>query len=199
MITYLMILSPLLTSLILIPLPLLFLAYYKNNSVFRYHWNQQHIKMNKVSSQISDTLEGFRIVKVFSGQEKEVRKFNKVSKDLVEVQNKRQRFLAFIYPFFGAFPAIMGFVVWGVGGYLTITNKINYGIFMTFTASLSLIYAPFNFFNNFIFNHTPWTLNSAKRIFEIIDAKPTIIEKEEKLPLNDSKCCISFNFKINIF
>ena len=59
----------------------------------------------------------------------------------------------------------MGFVVWGVGGYLTITNKINYGIFMTFTASLSLIYAPFNFFNNFIFNHTPWTLNSAKRIF----------------------------------
>ena len=49
MITYLMVLSPLLTSLILIPLPLLFLAYYKNNSVFRYHWNQQHIKMNKVS------------------------------------------------------------------------------------------------------------------------------------------------------
>lgn len=192
MITYLMVLSPLLTSLILIPLPLLFLAYYKNNSVFRYHWNQQHIKMNKVSSQISDTLEGFRIVKVFSGQEKEVRKFNKVSKDLVEVQNKRQRFLAFIYPFFGAFPAIMGFVVWGVGGYLTITNKINYGIFMTFTASLSLIYAPFNFFNNFIFNHTPWTLNSAKRIFEIIDAKPTIIEKEEKLPLNDIKGDIEF-------
>ena len=56
---------------------------------------------------------------------------------------------------------------------------------MTFTASLSLIYAPFNFFNNFIFNHTPWTLNSAKRIFEIIDAKPTIIEKENKISLKD--------------
>ena len=189
---YLMVLSPFLTSMILIPLPLLFIAYYKNNGVFRYHWQQQHIKMNKVSSQISDTLEGFRIVKVFSGQEKEVNKFNRVSKDLVEVQNKRQRFLAFIYPFFGAFPAIMGFVVWGVGGYLTIIDKIDYGVLMTFTASLSMIYGPFNFFNNFIFNYTPWTLNSAKRIFEIIDAKPTIKEAEKPVSLTQIKGNIKF-------
>ena len=192
MLTYLFILNPLLTSLILIPLPFLFLAYAKNNSRFRYYWNQQHIKMNKVSSQISDTLEGFRIVKVFSGQEKEVNRFNKVSKDLVEVQIKRQRFFAFIYPFFNAFPSIMGFVVWGVGGYLTIKGKIDYGTLMTFTASLSLIYTPFNFFNNFIFNYTPWTLNSAKRIFEIVDAKPTIKESETPKEFKEVKGDIEF-------
>lgn len=192
MIVYLMILNPLLASIMLIPLPILAFAYYKNNSVFRFHWNQEHLKRNKVSAQINDTLEGFRIVKVFSGQEKEVNKFVKTSKELVKVQNKRQRFFAFIYPFYNAFPTIMGFIVWGVGGYLTIINKIDYGMLMTFTGSLALVYGPFNFFNNFIFNYTPWTLNSAKRIFEIIDAKPTIIEKDNPVSLNKIKGDITF-------
>ena len=192
MIIYLMILNPLLASIMLIPLPVLAFAYYKNNGVFRYHWNQEHLKRNKVSAQINDTLEGFRIVKVFSGQEKEINKFVKTSKELVKVQNNRQRFLAFIYPFYNAFPTIMGFIIWGVGGYLAIIDKIDYGMLMTFTASLGLVYGPFNFFNNFIFNYTPWTLNSAKRIFEIIDAKPTIIEKSNPISLNDIKGDISF-------
>lgn len=192
MLTYLMILSPLLTSLMLIPIPILFISYYKNNSVFRYHWNQEHIKRNKVTSQINDTLEGFRIVKVFSAQEKEISRFNYSSMQLSKVQTNRQRFLAFIYPFFGAFPSIMGFVIWGVGGYLTIKGHIDYGVLMTFTASLGLIYTPFDFFNNFIFNHTPWTLNSAKRIFEIIDAKPVVIEKENPINLNNINGDIEF-------
>lgn len=191
-IVYLMILNPILTLIIILPVPILFIAYYKNNSKFSYHWHQDHLKRNKLSSQISDTLEGFRIVKVFSGQEKEVNKFAYASNELATAQIRNQQFMAFIFPFYSSFPSIMTFVIWGLGGYFVIKNHMNYGVLMTFTASLGLIYQPFDFFNNFIFNYTPWTLNAAKRIFEIIDAKPTIIESDNPKTLDNVKGEIEF-------
>lgn len=189
---YLLFLNPLLTLLMLIPLPFLFIFYFKNNNIFRYYWNQNHLKQNRLSSLINDTLEGFRVVKVFSGQSKEINKFKKSSKNLADIQTKRQQFISLIYPLFNAFPNIMGFVVWGLGGYLVIVDKIDYGILMTFTASLYLVYGPFDYFNNFIFNYTPWALNSAKRIFEIIDAKPTVVEAQNPVEMKKFRGNIEF-------
>lgn len=189
---YLFYLKPILALCLLLPIPFLFLLYWRNNHRFSYFWHHNHYRNNQMTSIISDTLEGFRIVKVFSGQEKEIHRFAQASQKVADIQIQRSLFQALIYPIFGSFPAMMGFLIWGVGGYLTIIGKMDYGELMTFTASLSLIYQPFDFFNNFIFNYTPWTLNSAKRIFEIMDAKTEIVEKENPIILENMQGNIEF-------
>ena len=66
----------------MIPIPIVVVIFIKAKPRVRKYWEQNRIKENKMISMVSDTLEGFRVVKVFSGSKKEVKKFEKVSSDV---------------------------------------------------------------------------------------------------------------------
>ena len=141
---------------------------------------------------VSDTLEGFRVVKVFSGSKKEVKKFEKVSAEVKNAFIRQRHFNVKVYPVTQFIISLSVIIAWGIGGYFTIEGQLEYGKLATFIAGLNLIYMPLEFLINFVYEHTNRAMNCARRIFEIIDGKAEVIEKENPIILKDIQGKIEF-------
>ncbi len=189
---YLFVIQPLLTLLIMIPIPIVVVIFIKAKPRVRKYWEQNRIKENKMISMVSDTLEGFRVVKVFSGSKKEVKKFEKVSSDVKKAFTRQRHFNAKIYPITQLIISFSVIVAWGIGGYFAINSRLDYGELATFITGLNLVYMPLEFIVNFLFDHTNRVMNCARRIFEIIDGNADIIEKEHPIILKDIQGKIEF-------
>lgn len=190
---YLMLLNPILTLLIFIPVPLIIAAFIKITPKFRRNWQQNAARNSELNSIVSDTLEGFRVVKVFSGHKKETKRFENVSKrnKTSFIHNVKFRFM--VYPIIQFIIYISLFLVWGIGGYYVINKSLDYADFSTFVAGLDLLYAPLEWMTNIIFDQTPRVLTGARRIFEIIDANADVIECKDPIDISEINGDIEFN------
>lgn len=187
-------------------IPVLVVLFVKIRPVFKMNWQQIAARNNELNNAVSDTLEGFRVVKVFSGHEKEVKRFTDISKRTSSAYVKQYRFHQFVYPMIMFIISFAVFVTWGYGGYLVILGTSNggmdYGDFATFVAGIDLLYTPLESVVNTIFTRIPSTLTSARRIFEIIDANIDVKESVNAIDLKDIKGEIefknvSFSYDIN--
>lgn len=191
--TYLIMLNYQLGLLVLIPIPFVILIFLKAFPKFERNWEQNFARNNNLTSLVSDTLEGFRVVKVFSGTRKESKKFNEVSNNLKKAYIHQRQFQSLVYPFVSTIIGISVLIVWGIGGYFIISKgSINYGEFATFVAGLDILYAPLEFLSSAIFGEFPRALNSARRIFEIIDSKGEVQESKNPVDLKEIKGDIKF-------
>ncbi len=205
-IVYLLCLNVKLACFVFIPIPFVILAFIKISPIFRRNWQQNAARNNELNNIVSDTLEGFRVVKVFSGHNKEIRRFDDVSSRNKNAFVSHFRFRSTVYPLIQLVISFSVFLVWGLGGYFVIQGEtaggMNYGDFATFVAGLDLLYTPLEYMTNIIFSNTPMVLTSARRIFEIIDADIDVKEKKdplviERLEGNIEFKNVSFSYEIN--
>ena len=190
---YLLYLKVDLALLVCIPLPLVLLLLIRFMPMFRRNWEQNAARNNELNSMVSDTLEGFRVVKVFSGHKKESKRFEKISYKNKKSFINNYRLRAIIYPLIQLIAAISVLIVWAVGGYFVIVNnQMDYGIFATFVAGVELLFVPLESMSNIIFTNLPRVLSCSRRIFEIIDSKDEIKESENPIKLENIKGDIEF-------
>mgnify|MGYP000878738289 CR=1 FL=1 len=124
-------------------------------------------------SLINDTLTGARVVKAFGKESSEVERFNAANKSVYSVNVDVGNMSSTVFPMFGYVMGLGSLIVWGVGGWQVVKGELSFGTLMTFQLYLGMIYGPLQFMTNIV---DWWTssMNSAQRIFEIIDAVPEI-------------------------
>lgn len=130
-------------------------------------------RWSAVSSILTDTIPGVRVIKAFANEVRSVRTFSKYNGEWLKTDIKASRITTL-------FPNIVGFVVtcgtlliWGIGGKMVIDNPgyVSAGLLVSFISYTNMFYTPVNFFANF--NDTYQNaLNSTERILDIIDAEP---------------------------
>ena len=172
--------SPLLALLALITAPIFL---YMMKWLFR-NERKLHAKRYSASKQMSsflaDVLSGIRVVKAFSREKAEVKRFETRNKNLAESNKRVTLFSNYARPLTSLILHFGNIVVWGVGGWMVITSfgSMTYGMLLTFIAYMNMIFSPLEFFNQFI----EWAAdcsNSLQRLFEIMDAQPDVSEKED--------------------
>ena len=175
---FLFIVNPILSVAVLIPVPLIALIIKKSTRKFKkikWHSWRRSSAMNSV---INDTLMGVRVVKAFGKENSEIERFNESSRLLAENRVREGVAAAKVFPMLNFIMSLGGFIVWGLGGGQVISGKLTFGELMTFVGYLSLLYAPVNFM---VKTFDWWTncMNSAQRIFEVIDRKTDVPEAEK--------------------
>ncbi len=180
---FLFIVNPILSVAVLIPVPLIAVIIKKSTRKFKkikWHSWRRSSKMNSV---INDTLLGVRVVKAFGKEETEIERFNESSRLLAENKIREGVAAAKVFPMLSFIMSLGGLIVWGLGGGQVIGGKLTFGELMTFVGYLSLLYAPVNFM---VKTFDWWTncMNSAQRIFEVIDRKTDVPEKENAVNIN---------------
>ncbi len=174
---FLFIVNPLLSVAVLVPVPVIALIIKKSTRKFKkikWHSWRRSSTMNSV---INDTLLGVRVVKAFGKEETEIKRFNESSRLLAENKVREGIAAARVFPMLSFIMSLGGLIVWGLGGGQVIRGELTFGELMTFVGYLSLLYAPVNFM---VKTFDWWTncMNSAQRIFEVIDRKTDVPEKE---------------------
>ncbi len=158
-----------LTILIFLPIPVILLFIYK---VFPHLWrhHSRRFRTNAaLNSVVNDSLTGIRVVKAFGKEDEEVMRFSNRNARVFDVQMSIGRLSSTLFPIMAYIMGIGQLVVWGVGGWDVVNGRMSFGTLITFTGYLGMLYQPIRQMTEIV----DWwssTMNSAQRIFEIIDS-----------------------------
>ncbi len=160
-------------------MPFLTIVSYKMLPKLWSYYGRRHRAARKLSAQMNDNITGARVVKAFGQEEQELKRFGTANSRLRKAELDITSFDNKYYALYNIVQNVTAIVVWGLGAAIVLkTNKLEYGILVTFTGYVSQLNGPLDFLS-YIFRWWTNSMNSAQRVFEIIDAVPEVAEKED--------------------
>lgn len=175
-----------LALLVFVPAPILiYLTKILIPKVWRLY-SRRYRSRRYLNSVINDSLSGVRVVKAFGREEAEISRFGGANWGLFSTNLSAQRLSSTVFPFFHLIMQTGGFVVWAVGGWKVIQGQISFGVLMTFVGYIAMFYRPMQFFTRLI-DWWAMCMNSAQRIFEVLDSEPEIVEKKDPTRIDPIK------------
>lgn len=183
--------NPLLAFLSLVTIPaFVFLVNFIFKRLDKLH-AKRYSSSRSMNGALSDVLGGIRVVKAFSKEKNEVRRFNRYSKRLAENEKNLSNFQNIAFPFADFILYLGNIFAWGFGGWMVIQGELTYGLLVTFTAYMNMVYGPMYFF----IDMTYWAadcLNACSRLFEVMDAVPEVVESEHPVPMETVEGRVTF-------
>ena len=159
-------------------------------------------RSRSLSSALSDMLGGVRVVKAFSGEQKEQKRFNKKNEELARADLNTNLYGAKAFPGVELLLRLGNSLVWAVGGVMILLHLTNpalvgerqvltYGLLATFLSYVSMIYSPLFGFVDMI-SQAADSIKAMSRLFEIMDARPDVVERSDPLRLEEVKGGLRF-------
>jgi subfamily B ATP-binding cassette protein MsbA len=148
-------------------------------------------KMADLNSLMADTIGGMYIVKAFSRQNHEMRRFRNINYGYYKFTLKAIKREITISPL-TEFTATIGvvFVLWVVGNEV-ISGRVSFGIFGAFMAYLMSMVRPFKKLSN-VYAINQRALAASARIYEILEETPQIEEKTDAEDIKGIRNSIEF-------
>jgi ATP-binding cassette, subfamily B, bacterial MsbA len=145
----------------------------------------------RLTSFLHETITGQRIVKAFSMETYENKRFEVENEGMFRIMMKRRKLKALSDPIMEIIGGIAIAVVIWYGGSEVISGRSTTGNFFSFLTALLLLYEPIKKINKE--NHNiQQGLAAGERVFEIIDRKPEIEDKEDAVELKNVYGVIQF-------
>lgn len=171
--------QPILALLSLITVPVfLILMRWMIRRLRMYH-ARRYSNSRQMNGFLADVFSGMRVVKAFSKEEEEIKRFTDKNRRLAHSEKKLSLYTNYMWPVAHQLLYVGNIIAWGVGGWMVITGRgsLTYGILLTFVTYMNMIFSPLEYFVTFI-DRTADCSNSLQRLFEIMDAQPDVSEKE---------------------
>ena len=176
-ITMMLILSPTLTLVSMIVIPLMFFGMKWITKRTSRYFKKQQKHLGQLNGFIEETISGQKIVKAFSQEEKMINEFIDNNTKLKEAGYWAQTYSGFIPKLMNVLNNLSFAIIAGVGGYLALKGHISIGVIVVFTEYSRQFTRPLNDLAN-QFNTLLSAVAGAERVFEILDEK-TIEEKKQ--------------------
>lgn len=169
--------SPLLTFLVMIPVPVVAFLISRFWKYIHVRYEKQWRYDSRSNSILHDIVRGIRVVKTFGSEEREIAKFDKVCRAFAEISMRNEHLWALTFPFLTFLMGIGEFFVLFFGGKMAIEGTMTAGQLLEFTLFLTYIYQPLRWLSTL-----PRRLGEMEtsliKIFEIIDEKNELGDKE---------------------
>ncbi len=180
-----------LSLFILIPIPLVFLIYRRAFPHLRRLDARAARENSAVSTKITDSLSGVRVVKAFSKEEEEADNLAARLSRLYRVNLEANLVAAILGPAVALLIYLANQTIWGLGGLFVMEGAITYGEFCTYLGYVGMVFAPLQFFSSFAML-VGQTSESATRIVGVLDAPPEISDAEGAVSLDRLRGEIEF-------
>ncbi|MDR1630163.1 MAG: ABC transporter ATP-binding protein/permease [Oscillospiraceae bacterium] len=175
-------LSVKLTLLVLLLVPMIVLTLVFGGRFFRKLHHRFWIMNARVSSMASDNINGQRIIKAFSKEVDEYDRFAEVSGKLKGAELKLALTEATVFPILYLVIIILSTVLLAFGSMLVVRGEMTTGELLTYIMYVNMLQGPIDFLS-WVSNWWARCVNSAQRVFEIVDSKPDVLESETPVML----------------
>lgn len=150
-------------------------------------YGKRHRAEKSVTAKTNDNLTGARVVKAFGRGDNEIENFESVNQNLMTTEINIVKYNNRFTILYNFVQEISNIWVWILGVFLVLkTGSIEIGALITFVGYVGQLNGPMNFFSR-VFHMWSDSINSAQRMFEIIDAIPDVKEKDNPLSLDNPK------------
>lgn len=191
----LFVLSPKLALAIMIILPIMFYISTKLRRNIRRSWQDVRIQQSRLNSHLNESIQGVRITQSFSQEKENAEFFNGINSDNFDSWRNATKKSAFFRPFVEMSNAIGTIILITYGAHLillgTDNGGIEVGVFVAFAFYLGMFWEPISRLG-MMYNQLLMAMAASERIFEFLDEKPNVDEKENAHDITDMKGHIEF-------
>ncbi len=141
-------------------------------------------KMADINTLLLETISGIQLVKAFGTEKYETNRFKGKNHDYYKLRMKSIKRLIIISPIteiFGAFCGV-GIILWM--GRVVMAEELSFGVFILFFGSIMSIISPVKKLGN-VNALTQQALAANERIYEVLDAKPSVVEKRDGIQIGE--------------
>ncbi|MDR7071874.1 ABC transporter ATP-binding protein [Fictibacillus barbaricus] len=169
--------SPELTLAIMVILPLMFFISTSLRRKIRRSWQVVRIRQSKLNSHLNESIQGIRVTKSYTQEKENMSFFNSINHENFESWRDATRQNAMFRPFVEMSNAIGTAILLWFGSYLIQGGSLDIGVFVTFAFYLGMFWEPISRLGQ-VYNQLLVGMASSERIFEFLDEKPNVAEKE---------------------
>jgi ATP-binding cassette, subfamily B, multidrug efflux pump len=152
---------------------------------------QVQIKLSTLNTILQENLAGIKVIKAFVREPEQKKRFEVSAEDLMNQQIKVARFFTFLFPIIFLVANMGQALVLYFGGSQIINNTLTLGEWQKFSIYLFYVFFPMGQLG-FIISQMSQAGASATRVFEILDAKSDITDKEGALLLPSIQGGVTF-------
>ena len=176
--TFMFVMNWRLSLIVTVAVPLIGLALYFGDKLFRGMHHGNFLFRSRLSSMVSDNINGQRVIKAFAREDEEYDRFSGVNEGYRRAELKLALAEATLIPVTEIAVIILSSVILGVGGVYVVQGKMTAGTLLSYVVYLELLRQPMEFLS-WCANWWSRCADSAQRVFEVCDAQPEITEKED--------------------
>jgi ATP-binding cassette, subfamily B, bacterial len=144
-----------------------------------------------MTSLLSDSISGIRVVKAFSQERREIARFEEVNQRIFDVNNRVNSLWTFFWPFVAMLNQLGLLVVWAIGAYEVFAHHVTVGVLTAFVAYIGRFYVRLETMSRMLAS-TQRALASAQRLFEVLDRQPSVAEPAQPMTLDSIQGHIGF-------
>lgn len=184
--------SPLLTLLVFLCLPMMFYACLKISRRQKAVFRQQRQQIGELNARIEDSLLGQSVVKAFANEEKEEQKFEEDNLKFLGIKKHNYRLMAIFSTTNRLFDGMMYLVVIVAGGVFLTKGLISAGDLVAYTLYVSTMIATIRRIIEFA-EQFQRGITGIERFFEIMDAEIEIFDEPDAVEMPATKGDIVFD------
>lgn len=170
------VLNPVLALASIVLMPALFMVSYRMLPRLWHFYGKRHRVNRKLNSHMNENFTGARVVKAFGQEKQEMGRFDKYNSRVRGAELDLARFDCEFSALYSFVEEFLSFLIWAVGSALIISKTgMELGMLITFSGYAGQLNGPLEFMSR-VFRWYTNAMNSAERMFEIIDAVPEVKE-----------------------
>jgi ABC-type multidrug transport system fused ATPase/permease subunit len=184
--------SPLLSIIALVPVPILFYAGFRFARRIKSIYRAVRERLGEINAGIQERISGVRVVKAFAREDYEFENFRRDAENYYDERVRAVRMWTSFFPSVDMLVRLGHIAVWVVGPLLILRGEATMGTLVVFTSYLGMLYQPVGSLAR-INDTIQRSLAAAERIFEIIDEEPAIKDPPDPVPLGRIRGEVEFD------
>jgi ATP-binding cassette subfamily B protein len=177
-------LSPLLTVIALVVVPLLaVVAARSRKRLFPATWSAQQ-RAADIAQHVEETVTGVRVVKGFGQEQREIGKLESGALRLFAERMRAATLQTGPNATLSTLPALGQVAVLGLGGYLAVRGEVTIGTFLAFASYVATLAGPARTISSLVIMGQ-LTRAASERVFELIDTRPGIVDEPGAVAVPD--------------
>lgn len=185
-------LSPQLTLAVLVILPLMFLISTTLRKTIRRAWQYMRLKQSKLNSHLNESIQGIRVTQSFTQEQENMAFFDGVNTENYEAWRNATKKSAMFRPLVDLTNAVGTAVLLWYGAHLIQAGSLSLGTFVSFAFYIGMFWEPISRLGQ-LYNQLLMAMASSERIFEYLDERPIVHEKNNAIELEDIAGHIQFD------
>jgi ATP-binding cassette subfamily B protein len=167
--------SPLLAVMTLVPFPFVIWLVYSVRGRLHQGFSRSRIAWADMTSALADTIPGIRVVKAFAQEKREISRFRRANRRVLEANDHVNITWSYFGPLVTLFSEFGVLVIWASGVWLVFNNSVTVGTLTAFLAYISRFYGKVESMVRMV-PATQRAAASAQRICDLLDYQPTVAE-----------------------
>lgn len=190
-IVILLIMSPSLALAIMVILPIMFFISTGLRRKIRRSWQTVRLKQSMLNSHLNESIQGIRVTQSFTQEQENMGFFQRINRENYESWREATQKNATFRPLVEISGAIGTAILIWFGAYLIQQDSLSLGHFVAFATYLGMFWGPISRLGQ-LYNQLLVGMASSERIFEFLDEKPSVPERENALELKHIEGHIKF-------